>query len=328
MTKNQKTVFLLFGEDSYLSNEKLKYWKNGFTKKYGSETNLEIISAKELNIKQFCTDIEAIPFLAEKKMVIIKNFLSQRKVDDQKIVAKSLANTPESTILIFHENGEVDKRTSIYKQIARLGEIEEFKLMTSEQTTKWILNRANKTELKISFTAANYLSNYCSSNLWNLSNELEKLRMFAAGKEITPDMINEIVTQSLSASIFKLTDKIAEKNAKEALKTFQILSTSGEELTKIFFMITRHFRILIQVQDMIEKKENQRSITQKLKQHPFVIQKSIEQSRNLTQDKLKSAYRDLLKIDTDFKTGIIRISARDTSEYKLAIEKFILKCCA
>ena len=92
-------------------------------------------------------------------------------------------------------------------------------------------------------------------------------------------------------------------------------------------MIVRHFRILIQVHEMAGKNENQHSITQKLKQHPFVIQKTLQQSRNFTSEQLEEIYEKLLEIDVKFKTGIIKTYQQDDSEYKLAMEKLIIECC-
>jgi len=318
-----KSIFLLHGDDNFSSSQKLKSWRDGFVQKYNSEP--EIFDGKKLDLSQFETNIEAYPFLSEKRLVIIKNFFEDRSAEDGKRVAESLKRVPDFCILIFHENGKADKRTALYKKIEKEGKIEEFKEKSPLEIAKWAAERATKKGISLAITQANYFAEHCGSNLWQLENEIDKLALHKG--PITNETIDTITTPSLTASIFRVTDKVAEQNAREALKTLKTLQDNGEDMIKILFMIVRHFRILIQIHDLIHHKESTSSIASKLKQPPFVIQKGVQQSRNFTYERLKQINEELLKIDTDFKTGKIKILKQDNRELHLAIEKFIINCC-
>lgn len=321
-----KTVYLFYGDDRFSLNQKLKFWQDEFVKKYG-ENALEIIYGEKLDTSDFATNLETLPFLSEKRLVVVKNFLDLGKDEEQKKIASAIENTPDFCLLIFQEN-EVPKKTNpIYKKIAKIGTLQEFKALTPSEISKWIVDKAKKENLKISFFTANYLSQQCGPELWSISNELEKLALFADNKEITKEMIDTLCIPSLTSSIFKLTDEVAQKNVKASLKTFGILKDSGEELNGIFFMLVRHFRILTQVQELVSKGEKAPEITKKLKQHPFVIQKTSVQARNFDQKKLIAIYEEMLDIDTKVKTGIIKSYKGDNREFELAIEKFIINCC-
>jgi DNA polymerase-3 subunit delta len=325
-TTDKKPVYLFYGDDRYSLNQKLKFWQDEFIKKYG-ENALEIVYGEKLDTSDFATNLETLPFLSEKRLVVVKNFLDLGKEDEQKKVASAIENTPDFCLLIFQEN-EVPKKTNpIYKKIAKIGTLQEFKVLSPSEITKWIVDKAKKENLKISFFTANYLTQQCGPELWSISNELEKLALFADNKEITKEMIDTLCIPSLTSSIFKLTDEVAQKNVKASLKTFGILKDSGEELNGIFFMLVRHFRILTQVQELVSKGENAPEITKKLKQHPFVIQKTSVQARNFDQKKLITIYEEMLDIDTKVKTGIIKSYKGDNREFELAIEKFIINCC-
>jgi DNA polymerase-3 subunit delta len=330
MTNNsQKTVYLFHGENSYSSTEKLKFWQVAFVKKYGDESNIETIEGKKLDARQFETNIETMPFLIEKRFIIIKNFFSTAKKEDERLkqMATSIEKTPDFCIIIFHENKSADKRTSLYKKIVKIGKVEEFKAPAPPEIANWIIQKAKKEGIKISMANAHYLSQHAEPELWQISNELEKLKIYANGEEITQEMIDKLIKISLTASIFKFTDAIGQKNTKQSIKTLETLKENGEELGKIFFMLVRHFRILIQVQDMISKGEPEHSITKKLGQHPFVIKKTCQQSRNFTSEGLVKIYQELLEIDKNSKIGIIKSIQGDYSEYQLAIEKLIINCC-
>ncbi len=320
-------IFLFYGENSYLSKEKLKNWKEAFIKKHGADC-LESIEGKNLNPQEFTTNIEALPFLSEKRLIIVKDFLSIKKSDNQKKVAENLEKAADSSIIIFYENKDIDKRSSLYKKILKIGKAEEFKALNPNEISKWVLDKAKAENIKISFTNANYLGQNCGPDLWHVSSEFEKLKLFSNGEEITRTMIEQVSIPSITASIFKLTDTISQKNTKNSLKTLKSLEESGEDLIKVFFMIVRHFRILIQVHEMVNKGENNFSITKKLKQHPFVIQKTSEQSKNFNQKKLEEIYAEMLEIDKNLKTGVIKYYGKDKKQFILAIEKLIINCSA
>lgn len=322
----KKPVFLFYGPDRYSCYQKLKFWQDEFVKKYG-DNSLEIIEGKKLNPQEFATNLEALPFLSEKRLIIVKDFLDDGHKDDQKIVAESIENTADFCIIVFYESEIPEKTSSLYKKIVKIGKVEEFKAMSPDTICKWIMEKAKKDNIKISFPTANYLSQYCEPELWSVSQELDKLALFANGQEITKAMIDELCVASLTSTIFKFTDSLAQKSRKQSIKNFSILCETGEDLGRIFFMIVRHFRILLQVKDLLNKGENGTSITKKLGQHPFVIQKSSSQSRNFPFEKLQEIYKKLLSIDVQVKTGGIKSHKGDQGEFELAIEKLIVDCC-
>jgi DNA polymerase III delta subunit len=75
----QNNIFLFYGEDTYSSNKKVNLWRDQFIKKYGDESNIEVIEGKKINIPQFETNISSMPFLCEKILIIVKKFLSTAK---------------------------------------------------------------------------------------------------------------------------------------------------------------------------------------------------------------------------------------------------------
>ncbi|MBD3330189.1 DNA polymerase III subunit delta [Candidatus Peregrinibacteria bacterium] len=321
-----KNIYLFHGEDTYTSLQKVKFWKTQFKKKFGENSNIEIFDGEKIDINNFETDLTSLPFLCDKRLIIIKNIF-QAKEDIKKRMAESILKTPDFCILVFHENKPADKRLSLYKKITKIGKTEEFKPFPPIELNKWIMAEAQKQKMKITINNANLLAQQIGADLWRLSSELNKLKSFSQNREITEQTIARLIKPSLSSSIFQLTDYLSQKRIKESIKTFENLIESGEELTKIFYMIIRHFRVLIQVHYLVSKGESKPIITKTLKEHPFVIQKSMQQSKNFSAKKLKSIYAHLLDIEISLKTGKIRIRKTDISEAALAIEKFIWDCC-
>lgn len=324
----KKNVYLFFGDDTYSAHNKMIFWRKEFEKKHGGDMNVEILEGKLLSANDFRSDIQSAPFLADKRLVIVKDFLSKGNKDEQKKVAEILEEgLPNFCVIVFIEYGSPDKRASLYKKINKVGHPEEFKAFMGPDLMRWIQKRAQEIGLNITPQIANHIGEQAGSDLWNLSNELEKLKTFSQGNPITKEAIEDLVHPNLSTSIFKLTDYLAQRNAKGSLRTLDILLESGEDMMKIIFMIVRHFRILIQVKDLMDRGNRKPQIIGKIKEHPYTVSTAMQQSPNFSFDTLREIYEALLQIDIGMKTGRIRMLADDKKEMLLALEKFVLEVC-
>lgn len=324
----KKPIYLFFGEDSYSAHNKMIFWRDQFEKKHGGDINIAILEGKTLNAQDFRSDIQSTPFLAEKRLVIVKDFLSKGNKDEQKKVSEILEeDIPDFCVIVFIEYEVPDKRSSLYKKINKVGNPQEFKALMGPALFKWIQQRATKMNMDLSPSIARYLGEKAGSDLWNLNNELKKLATYGLKNQITTEAIDNLVHPNLTTSIFKLTDYLAQQNTKESLKTLNILLESGEDMMRIIFMIVRHFRILIQVKDLMNRGDNKKQIISKVKQHPYTISTAMKQSPTFSFDELREIYEALLQIDIGIKTGKIRMLADDKKEILLALETFVVNVC-
>lgn len=326
----KKNVHLFFGEDTYSSTQKLNYWREQFEKKYEGDINIAILEGKGLEAKNFESDIQSAPFLADKRMVIVKDFLAKGSKDEQKKIAEILEDEiPDFCILIFIETIKLpDKRGTLYKKLNKVGNLDEFKALMGPELLRWINERSKAVGLNLDSRTANYLGEVAGSDLWNLNNELEKLKTYSKTKPITKEAIDQLVHPNLTTSIFKFTDYIAQRNSKGSLRTLNILIESGEDIMKIIFMIVRHFRILIQVKDLMDRGNPKQEIISRVKEHPYTISTTMQQSPNFSAEALRNIYNSLLEIDVGIKTGRIRMLADDKKEMLLALQEFVLNVCA
>lgn len=321
------SIYLFFGEDSYSAQQKLKYWKDEFEKKY-EEVNITEFDGNNLTSAAFLNAVESVGFLAEKRLIVIHDFLKNGKDKEQQKIAEILEKQKDACVVLFSENERPDQRTVLFKKINKVGVVEEFKFFPLPKIIPWIQQKVTEKGTQISPATATYLANLVGPDLWILSQEIEKLVLYALEREIKKEDIDALVKPNLVTSIFRLTDFLASRNTKNSLETLHILTESGEELQKIFHMIVRHFRILIQVFDLVNRGYQKPEIITKVQEHPFVIMTTMQQCKNFTLDQLKKIYEALLKIEIAFKTGKIRVLADNQKEFELALEKFIIQFCS
>lgn len=319
-------LFLFHGADSFSSLKKAQFWQEQFIKKHG-EMNIEILDEKATTPAQIRSSIQSLPFLGEKRLTIVKNFLQNSQNDHQKTVADFIDKVPEFCILVFLENQSADKRTSLYKKLQKIGTVEDFPEPDTYKIIDFAKKEIAKNQLQISPLNLTHLGQLLPPNLWTVNNELKKIidyNLETTEKEISRSTIDNLVTPSITSSIFKLTDEICTNKRQLAFKTLQALQDSGEEITRVFYMIVRHFRILLQITDLKNSGKTESEIAKILKQHPFTVKKSIPQSKILSLQKQKLIYKNLLNIDTRIKTGKIRFTQQEPQELMLAIEQLIV----
>lgn len=321
-------ILFLYGEDNYRSSQKLKALKDKFVEKYG-DTNLETFE-EEFDLAKIKNSITALPFLSDKRMVVIKNILKSKSptsplqtglrgasksvLDD---LVQILDHVPEETILIFWEEGVPDKRTALFKLLQK-EKSEEFEKLQGYKLTKWIEEEISKRGGKISSRNAEKLASFVGNDLNQLENEIAKLVSFKDRKEIGSEDIDLLVKAKLSSNIFDLVDAVGERNYKKAAKFTHELLEQGENEIYILTMVVRQIRNLILISDLKDRFDKLQ-IAKETGIHPYAVQKTLLQTKNFGFEDLKRIYQELLDTDISIKTG--------EREPRLALDLLVKEIC-
>ncbi len=290
--------------------------------------NINIFDGKNAKANEIFQAASSMPFLAEKRLTIVQNFLAEGDSDEKSVMADFVEKVPDFSVLVFSETtDDVDKRISIYKRIQKAGKSVEFTHMEGGKLLGWIEKKVEKRGGRIEKEAVIFLTELVTGDLYRLENEIAKLVGYAGDRPITKSDIELLVDTQLATSIFRLTDSIGLKNQKGSLQNLHKLIETGEELHGILHMIMRQFRILTSVKDLVMQKLSRDGIVAKIHEHPFVVSNTMSQCRNFSFDQLKLAYRLLIEMDTKLKSGGIKVLAGDNREFVLALDKLVLDLC-
>jgi len=336
-------LFLFTGDETFLLHQQIKAWKGAFKEKHDGDINLITIDGSEAEIGEIIAQIEAAPFLGEKRLIFIENLPEAPKTRNTDKVSKKdeerekdlkklidfLEKIPESSVVVFVQPNP-DKRKSLYKKMVKLATVKEFNSLSGPTLNRWVQNQAKKHGASIDTSTTEYLASLTGQDLWRIDQELQKLAAYCQGKPIDRKCIDHLVVPTIEANIFHLTDALGTKDHRKAIYNLHRSMAAGENLRQTFYMIVRQFRLFLQVSGYLSNypNTNPTNVATSLKIHPFVARNTISQLKHFDTPELKSAYARLLEIDVALKTSHIRITTEDQSELALAIERFILKFCA
>lgn len=320
MARPKPTFYVFHGEDEFTRSETLV----GFKRRLGpSDTvslNTTVLDGKRLAFSDLRHACDAVPFLADKRLVIVQGLLSQlcpRKGKDLSAVKQGLLDRltdylphlPPTTRLVFVEETALPPKHPLLAFAERepQGYVKRFERPAAGSLPRWIKKRADKYGGTIEPRARVRLAAVVGADLRLLDQEISKLVTYVDGERaVTEADIETLVPYSKDAVIFDLVDALGHRDGSTAAKTLHRLLESGEHPLGLLGMIVRQFRLLIQVQELKAEGASPQDVARALKLHPFPARKLHAQATHFTADQLQKVYRYLSNTDLDIKTGRIK----------------------
>lgn len=305
-------LIFLFGTDTFRSSEKLAELKAKYFEKNSSGTDLSILDYEDnATIKPLGDILATRGLFSSKQFVLVKNIMTIAPPEQQKEVlnflkANEQLKKDDETILIFFEAGAPKKNGALYKFLFTNASKQEFAPLENLKLAAWAKDYASGINPQSSFlpSALNLLLVATGNDLWILSNEITKLVNFTNGRQITNDEVVLLVNAKVNSTMFETIEALASGNKARALELFHQQIAKGEDVYYILSMYTYQIRTLLKIGDFYwQGMTSAPQIAQASGIHPYVIQKSLAQLRNLSEAKTKQMLRDLAQIDQDAKTG-------------------------
>ena len=242
-------LYLLWGEEDYLKEQFIETIMKMAFPDGDREFNFHLIdSGKELDIDAVASAVDAMPFMSDHSVVMVRDAdLNSIKEGEYEQLNSVLSDLPEYCTLIFTQRPDytLDKRLKTIKTIKKYGEEIQFSASGHEMLIKWIQRHFQAHEKTISSKTAEYLI-FNSGDLMNrLLPEIEKVAAYSSQKEITNKDIDAVVTRIPEASVFLITDYISEKKKNEAAAVLSdLLSNKENEPIALLALIGNQMRRL------------------------------------------------------------------------------------
>ncbi|MEA3295618.1 MAG: DNA polymerase III subunit delta [Patescibacteria group bacterium] len=300
----------LYGENSFNSLKKLREIIECYEKSHKSGLNFKNYDCEKSDFIEIERSVQNVSMFDEKKIIILRNAFSNATIEEQALkFAKKIKKTPDA--FVFFEKNKVKKASSLFKFLKRNAKSQEFNFFTDQELKKYIITEFEKYNAKIENSALSALMNFVGADLWQMSQEIQKIINYKTEenknkeKIITEKDIVLLVEPKIKTDIFKTIDAIGQKNKKLALFLIHKHLKKGDSPFYLFSMINFQFRNLLIVKELAEKYNSIYNFPKISGMHPFVVKKSFFQSQQFTFNDLKSIYKKLFETDLKIKTGKI-----------------------
>lgn len=319
-------LYLLYGKETFLIDETLQKMLKILLAEEERDFNLSIFDMDEVPVDAALDDAETLPFIGEKRVVIIKNpiFMTGHKdktkqEHDLKRLESYLENPSPDTVLIFQAPYEkLDERKKIVKLLKNKGELFEAVAVNERSADQWIETKSIELGVSITQDGKELLIQLIGTELSLLAKELDKMAVYVDhGGVIDRHVVTLLVSRSLEQNIFELVEKTVKRQRAEALRIYYDLLRQKEEPIKILALLASQFRMIYQVKLLSMKGYSQQQIASTLKVHPYRIKLAAGQAQGFTAEELVKIVDGLAEIDYRMKTG--------QGDKELLLELFIMK---
>lgn len=315
MTDKPPVVYVLNGEDEYAISSFLSALQGRMGDPTTAEMNTTRIDGRSLSFDALINAVSAMPFLAQRRLVIVTNPLA--KLNSPPLREKFqalLERVPPTTALVLVEyrllTDERDRRAGkihwLDKWVEQAGDRalkRTFLVPRGDTLVQWIVDRAKAAGGQFTKEAAERLAEQVGDEPRLLDQEIHKILTYVNfQRPVEPDDVDHLTPLSRQADIFKLVDGLANHAGRDAQGMLHRL-LEEQDVLSIFGMVVRQFRLLLLSRELIDKGGNEADIIRELKVSLFVARKLISQARRFSLVTLEDIYHQLLEMDEMAKTS-------------------------
>lgn len=323
---NLDSVYLLTGTEAFLINDLIKLIIEKALPKEEREFGLATYDLNETPVQEAIEEAETMPFLGEKRVLILKNpsFLTgikdKSKVEhDLDSLLRYAENPSPFTIFIIEAPYEkLDERKKLVKALKKAGAFVKAEALQDNHLGDWLQRRANEHNVTLEKDGEERLIQLIGSHLMLLQQEIDKMALYVGEQgTVNEEVVDLLVARTLENDIFALIDRIVRKDLNTAFRILYDLLKINEEPIKILSLVGRQFRIIYQVSELSKRGYGQKQMASQLKLHPYAVKIAQQQSKSFNEEQLLYILDQIAESDYEMKTGKM--------EKKLILELLLTK---
>lgn len=310
---------VMTGENLYLLHMEKRRWIDEFSKKYGTDTIVRL-DGKGLTIRTLLDEVGVMPFLAEKRLVVVDGVPKATKEEMQALEG---AIHP-ATVLLFVDPAP-DKRLGGVKQLLATATAKTFAPVRGIKLLQWLQGEAVRLGVSFGPGAAEKLVEYVGEDQEALSTEMQKLSTAAAKGVITAEEIAQSTMPTDEGVVWTMTDLVAGGKKKEALLYAQTLLERGADAYGLWAILLSMLKNAVLVRAAIDDDlRSARDIAERTGVHPFALRSLQPYAERCSRESLARAVAWAVETDVLLKTGGYRATDEAPEELHALIERFLL----
>ena len=293
--------YIFHGEERYLLQRSL-----GELRKRLCPDGLDSFNYKRYEDKGFSAAgledaIETMPAFADRTLIEIHDFDVFKNSEKQRFL-DAFKSLPDYVclVLVFSVIPYVpDGRVKINAEILKCAEVIEFALQDQDKLAKWIMRHFADAGKRISAADAEYLAFITGGSMTSLFGEIGKVSAYAKTETVSREDIDAVVTPVLDTVAYKLTDALARRDHRGAMKLLDELLRMREAPHKLIFSISLKMRQLLSARACIESDMGKQALMDMCGiRHEFQARTLMDTARRMTLAGCRSAV--LLCAETAF----------------------------
>lgn len=318
----------LVGEESYFRQDLLRRFSRRWFDAQSRELNVSRMEWQEQDMGDVLEMVSTPPFAGSRRMVIYeaegllsagnKKQKGKRKRAQQALMR--YLHSPPAWALLVLVLPAADRRLKATRQLEKTGWWVECETPEAAELEHWIDRRFQQAGYRIEPEALKSMVTAFDPDLRLLDQEIRKITTYAGEQTlIDRETVNRLIRHTAEEVIFDLVDAVAEGRAGDALQRLDRMLKQNEPALRILFMIGRQIRLMWKASLLSRQGLDYAAIKKQMGEHPYVVRKSLTQSRRFDLQAFGPMLDRVLETDIGIKSG--------RWPERLALERLIVHLC-
>lgn len=300
--ENPDGNYLFYGDEDYLKTHALKALKEAM----GIDEALEIFNFIQLEVldydpEKLIDNLSMPPMMAERKLVVLSglNIKKMSTSGDFSQLMDALAHLDEfnyNNFILIIPSGNITEEmpkkapTGALKTLSERLTPVKFEAPTPQKLALWALRHFEHHGIKATQADCTYLVDYCSKNMFTLSNEIEKLALYARSQEreyIVKDDIPLVCTAEMEYGAFEFSNAILDGRKNDALSILSVMKFKQIDPLAIMGELSGIFSDLLKIKILLLSGKSPQQISQEIGMNSHKVNIYANSARRMELDRLK-----------------------------------------
>ena len=300
-----KPLYLFYGEEEFLVERALRRLAQAVAAVAGEEPLRVVQDASETELGDFFAQARLATLWGSGQLLVLRRVETYPAKALGPVTAYLDHPAPRTWVVLTAPGlkaREVE-RHAVWGRLAREEAALGFFRLREQELLPWLTQEARRLGKTLAPAAARRLVEMVGDNLLELSQELQKLVLYA-GEEptLTPQQVTRLASHSRSYNIFALVEALGEADAQRRLAALDHLLDLGEPPVRILAMIARQVRLLMRYLEYAPASAPA-ELAQRLGLPQGLLKRLGHQARAFTLPALRRQLERLHRADQALKTG-------------------------
>lgn len=311
-------AIVLHGTDPYLRDQCRNALVEKFIPEGARDWAVLKISAAGGGLQELLERAQMAPMLSPRQLLILQDCEALERGSEEAqeratdALSAYLGDPAPFSILVF-EAEQLDKRKKLFKTFAASALIVD--LTVPVDPVALALHMAKEIGANISRDAAEELADAVNGEPARIRLELEKLTLYATGRQITEEDVDALVVSAKKYTVWKLADAFAARDRRASMELLDSLLREGEQPAALVGALSWMYRKLVEAREL-PAGMNQYSAARDLGMRPDAAALALQQARRIPREQLLAGIAILAEADSALKSGAP--NPRATLEFMLA----------
>ncbi len=297
-------VCVIFGEDAFLVARESEKRLDTLLEPDQRAMALYEPKADEAKIADVLDELRTVPFLAPRRVVLIKD--AEPFVKENAPILENYLEDPSPSGVLVLTVTSWDKRTRLHKKLQKTAGLVELDKMKTHQMPAYVTAYAYDTwGIRLDTQCNRFLVELVGDDPGRLCREMDKLAVFVAPKKaVTIQDIEQLIGKNRMFGAFEVIDAINAGRLAQAIERLRNMFAADKSSEySVVGAFSWHFRRLFRAKAFMEKGQPPQQAAKNAGVFGFYQNDFLKQAAQMTLSQLARILAELGTIDFGLKTG-------------------------